>query len=334
MHLATGHAWCRAGLLGNPSDAYGGKALAVTLGNFGARVTLEASDTFRLLPGPSDLHRFADLPEACRELGRAGCDDGLRLLRASIARFAAHAPAVLARPAEDPLLRFTMRYETTVPRQVGLAGSSAIVVAALRALAVWFGVEIPPAELAELALAAEVDDLGIAAGPMDRVVQAYEGLVAMDLEEPRTAASYAQLDARRLPEMFLAWDPGRGVPSGRAHGVLRARWLAGDADLLRAVEQLRRLVDEGVARLETGDASGLRALMNRNFDLRASIFPVSPVDRRMVEIARAHGGAAKQCGSGGAVIGMPAAGRAPAHLADAYRSAGFAFAEASFREAR
>lgn len=333
MRSTNGVAPCRAGLLGNPSDGYGGKALAVALANFGARVTLEAAGELRLEPGPSDLQRFPDLRGALRDIERAGCDDGLRLLRAALKRFAAHAPAVLEAPAQDPGLRFAMRYETTVPRQVGLAGSSAIVVAALRALAAWFEVDIAPAVLAELALAAELEDLGIAAGPMDRVIQAYGGLVAMDLAEPRSADSYEPLDVATLPRMFLAWDPRLAESSGRAHAGLRARWLARDPELLDAIERFRALVDEGVACLASADHDGFREAMNRNFDLRSEIFPVSARDRRMVGIARGLGGAAKQCGSGGAVIGMPGRGRAFEEVAGAYRANGCAFAEAEFQRA-
>jgi glucuronokinase len=331
MNQANAFAFSRAGLLGNPSDGYGGKALAVSLANFRVCTTLEAARELRFVPGPSDLQHFPSLAEALREISSGGCDDGLRLLRAAVSRFAGFAPEACDHVPGDARMRFEMRYETDVPRQVGLAGSSAIVVSALRALARWFDVPVPPFELAELALAAEVEDLGIAAGPMDRVIQAYEGLVVMDLAEPRSAASYRSLDVELLPPMFLAWDPRTGSFSGRPHADLRSRWLAGDADVLGAIQQFRDLVDEGVASLERGDHEAFRTLMNRNFDLRATIFSVTTRDRQMVEIARAHAGAAKQCGSGGAVIGMPAPGQPSTALERAYRDAGFEFAEAQFQ---
>lgn len=337
--ITSCRAGCRAGLLGNPSDGYGGKALAVALSNFEARVTLEAADALVLVSSTSEHQHFPSLSDAAGdhpgdELGEAACDGGVRLLHAAVKQFAKHVPSVLERDAADPSLRFAMRFETTVPRQVGLAGSSAIVIAALRALARWFDVEIAPAVLAELALAAEVAELGIAAGPMDRVIQAYGGLMSMDLKEPRTEASYTRLDIEMLPPMFLAWDPALGRPSGEAHAGLRARWLAGDALVHRAVEQFRDLVDSGVACLASGDHDAFRALMNQNFDLRATIFPVSSRDHRMVEIARAGGGAAKQCGSGGAVIGMAGPGTLLSACAEPYHAAGFAFAEAEFGATR
>ena len=70
---------------------------------------------------------------------------------------------------------------TTIPRSVGLAGSSAIVIAALRAA----GVDLEPPEVAELALAIERDDLGIAAGLQDRAVQAFDQPVLVDGERSR-----------------------------------------------------------------------------------------------------------------------------------------------------
>ena len=40
----------RVGLMGNPSDGFYGKTIAMTIGNFWADVTIEKSSTLRLLP--------------------------------------------------------------------------------------------------------------------------------------------------------------------------------------------------------------------------------------------------------------------------------------------
>ena len=72
-----------------------------------------------------------------------------------------------------PQKNFRMRYATTIPRQRGLAGSSAIVVAALNCLLEFYGAEplVPASARPGIALRAE-EALGIAAGWQDRVVQA------------------------------------------------------------------------------------------------------------------------------------------------------------------
>jgi glucuronokinase len=272
--------------------------------------------------------RFADARRAVDAFDATGSDDGLRLMRAALRRFAGEWKGFRDLRDDDDRLRFSLRYETDIPRQVGLAGSSAIVIATLRALCAWFEVELAPARLAELALAAELEDLGIAAGAMDRVIQAYGGLMAMDLAEPRTPHSFERLDPTSLPQLFLAWDPRGGESSGRAHGTLRARWLAGEPEVLRVIEQLRSLVDEGVDCLRAGDRDGFRTRMNRNFEMRTAIFDVSERDRALVAVATGRGGAAKLCGSGGAVVGMPPPGDPDAGLSDLeerYRAAGFGF---------
>jgi glucuronokinase len=322
---ASGIAYARVGLLGNPSDGYGGKAIAFSLYDFRARVSIEAGDHFAIHPGPSDLHSFASLSRACQAFRAAGCDDGIRLLRAAILRFAGHAEALGAMAEDDPRLRFSMRYETDIPRQVGLSGSSAIIIAALRALMAWFEIEIEPATLAELALAAEVEDLGIPAGAMDRVVQSYEGMLRMDLREPRTPSSYTRMDVACLPPLFVVWDRHGGQASSVAHGELRARWQRGDPEVRQVIQSLRELVDAGVACLETSDGAGLRELVNRNFELRSRIFSISKRDRKLIAMARDSGAAAKLCGSGGAILGVPVEESQIAELGDAYRRAGFGF---------
>lgn len=67
---------------------------------------------------------------------------------------------------------FSLSYKTTIPRQRGLSGSSAIATAALNCLLRHYGLEgaILPADRPQLVLAAEAE-LGIAAGLQDRVIQ-------------------------------------------------------------------------------------------------------------------------------------------------------------------
>ncbi len=304
MDAAIGIAHARAGLLGNPSDVYEGKAIALAIADFSAWARLEAAPRFELVAGPSDAQTFKHFPALMAQLEAVGCDGGLRLMRAALARFGGAWAGWRELADGDPRLRFRMSYGSDIPRQVGLAGSSALVTAALRALMRWFDVTIVPAELAELALAAEVEDLGITAGPMDRVIQAYEGLMVMDFRPPRTAESYRRLDPTLLPPVFVAWDPNPGKVSGKVHGDVRFRWLRGDRDVREAIAVFPKLVEEGVKCLEQGDVRGLMRLVDRNFDTRASIWTLRGRDREMVALGRAAGAAVKFCGSGGAVLGV------------------------------
>jgi len=302
--------------------------IALALANFRAAVTLEPADAFEIVPGADDRLVYPSLREAAGALSAYGCEDGVRLLRAALKQLVGWRGGLADLPDADPRLRFRIRYETDIPRQVGLAGSSAIVTAALRALAEWFGLLLDPAALSELALACETEELGITAGPMDRVIQAYQGLLWMDFAPPRGAHSYRRLDPGRLPPLFVAWDPRGGEPSRKLHSDVRLRFLRGDADVRHAIASLPTLADEGLRCLEAGDVAGLMRLVDRNFEVRASVFPLAPVDGELVRLARAAGCAAKLCGSGGAVLGvMPESSLWP-RVEASYASAGFGIVRA------
>jgi len=118
--------------------------------------------------------------------------------------------AVQQRRPELVTVPAAMSFETTIPRQVGLSCSSAIIMAALRALAHRAGDEWDLVELAQITLEVETDVLGWAAGPQDRVVQAYTGLVDMDFATPWDPNHYHRLSNQLLPPLFVAWNRSTG----------------------------------------------------------------------------------------------------------------------------
>lgn len=133
-------AYARVGLLGNPSDGFHGKTLATTIRNFAADVwLLPASDgTISLLPHPLyDPQHFANLRQLSSLSAREGYSGGMRLMTATLHRFFQHCRS---RGVQLPDRGFALRYHTTIPRQVGLAGSSAIITAIVRALLQHYGV--------------------------------------------------------------------------------------------------------------------------------------------------------------------------------------------------
>ncbi len=320
-----GVAQARVGLLGNPSDGYGGKAIAFTFSDFSARVELVAGARLGVQASSPDGFHFDSLAAANRSFDAEGCQGNHRLIRAALRRFCRAEPEIFARSESDPSLRFDLKYRTNIPLQVGLAGSSAIVIATLRALSAWFERPVDRDRMAECALAAEFEELGIAAGPMDRLIQVHGGLMSMDLAATCGAFPSRSLNPDLLPDLFIAWDPRGGQSSGIAHGDLRERWRAGDPEVLAVMEALRQCVDEGVNCLETGDHAGFRGLMDRNFDLRTRIFSVSAVDRDLIGLAKDGGAAAKLCGSGGAIVGLPADEAHWESLAERFRRAGHCF---------
>src|SRR5262249_21529402 len=138
-------------------------------------------------------------------------DPPAELVKATVLRFAReHAPRAA---------RTSLAWRTSIPRGVGLGGSSAIVIATARALCRLYAVALGPTELAEFALAVETDDLGIAGGLQDRVAQSYGGLVFMGCAQ----SGYEPLPRDLLPPLVVAWRTDAAGDSGPLHGDLRAR---------------------------------------------------------------------------------------------------------------
>ena len=76
-----------------------------------------------------------------------------------------------------------------------------------------------------------------------------------------------------------------------------------DPAVIEAMARKAALVDEAVAALRAGHRERLGPIMDRDFDLRRSVYDLPADQVRMIDIARRHGSHAKFAGSGGAAIG-------------------------------
>ena len=196
-----------------------GKTISCMISNFSAEVEIDESKVLQILPHPRFTpFCFLSLDDLTAHVQHEGYYGGIRLFLASCRRFR---DACRQLGVELGTRNFSLRYNTTIPRQVGLAGSSAIVTAALQAPMEFHGLtarDIPPAIQPSIALAVETEELDIAAGLQDRVVQAYGGLVYMDFDrgtmETTGHGTYEPLDMSLLPRLYLAYDR-QGTDSGR-----------------------------------------------------------------------------------------------------------------------
>ena len=165
---------------------------------------------------------------------------------------------------------FTVRYNSNIPVQVGLAGSSAIVTATIRALTTFFGIEIPKPLLPGLILSVETDELSISAGLQDRVVQVYDGLVYMDFDknllDKQGHGYYENIDPNLLPPIYLAYISDLSEVSGIAHGNLKGRYMAGDQQVIDAMKYFAERADMAKDCLLSRQPEKLGKIMNENFD--------------------------------------------------------------------
>lgn len=316
--IITTHAYARAGLVGNPSDGYFGKTISFVVRNFKTTVRLWESPHFEILPGHGDLARFDSVAAFLRDQRLHGYYGAMRLIKAAIKKFHDY---FRQQDVDLPDTSFTVSFDTTIPRLVGLSGSSAIVTAMFRALMRFYQVDIPRHLLPTLLLATEREELGISAGLQDRVIQTYEGIVYMDFErshlEKHGYGLYEPLDPPRLPPLYVAYDPERAEVSDVPHRNLRDLFNRGDPTVVAAMQKYRELTDQGRKALMCGDWEALGRIMNDNFDLRRTIMPIAPENLRMVEAARATGASAKFTGSGGAICGLYKDGEQYQDLVDA-----------------
>ncbi len=307
MELLRRRAYARAGLIGNPSDGYNGKTISLTLKNFWAEVILYEWEDVEIVQSQEDRSRFSSIRDLAQDVRLHGYYGGVRLLKATIKRFVEFCDRH-GLPLHDR--NFSVRYQSNIPRQVGLAGSSAIIVATLRALMAFYQVEIPKSVQPSLVLSVESGELGIAAGLQDRVIQVYGGLVYMDFAKERMTEQmgfqcgvYEPLDPRLLPPTYIAFSADVSEPTEVLHNPLRARYQAGDFAVVGAMTKFAALAAEAHEALLQHDADRLARLMNENFDTRRAICQLSAKHLEMVEVARNAGASAKFAGSGGAIVG-------------------------------
>lgn len=297
-------AYPRAALIGNPSDGYFGKTIAFTFSDFSAEVTLYETPELEILPTKRDESRFPSIAALADDVRLFGYYGGIRLLKSAIKCFYVHCKShgIVLHDRN-----FTIRYDSTIPGLVGLAGSSAIITACMRALMSFYGVQIPLPQLANLIRDVENRELGISAGLQDRVAQVYQGLVYMDFDkalmERQGYGGYERLDPSLLPPVYIAYRTDLSEGSEVFHNSIRERFEAWDPQVVGAMREWADLTVKARQCLEAREPEKLAALMNRNFDLRASLYMLSDGNIRMVEAARSVGASAKFSGSGGAIVG-------------------------------
>ncbi len=302
--IIESRAFARAGLLGNPSDGYAGKTISIIVRNFGAHISLYESPELHVEQRDEERNVYRNIHHFYEQVSRNGYYGGDRLVKAAIKKFLEYCEA---NAIKIPGKNFTIRYRSSIPRQVGLAGSSAIIAATIRALKEFYSVEIPKEVQPNLILSVETEELGLNAGLQDRVIQVFEGCLYMDFDQKIVDklgyGKYIPINPSMLPNIYIAYNTDLSKVSGSVFDDMRARFKLGDPEVVDTLSEIASLAEEGKKAIESGDFDTLHQLINRNFDLRKSIIKVSDQNLKMVSVARKCGASAKFTGSGGAIVG-------------------------------
>lgn len=307
MLIIRKKAHARAGFLGNPSDGYHGKTISFIVKNFAAEVVLYEWDSVDIVLAEQDRGRFRSVYDLANDVKLHGYYGGIRLIKATIKRFVEYCQQHGFNLHSQ---NFSIRYSSDIPRQVGLAGSSSIIVATLRCLMEFYDIEIPVEAQPSFVLSVEQEELGISAGLQDRVIQAYEGLVYMDFNKNKEKAihgypcyHYERLDTGYLKNIYIAYHNGLSEPTEVYHNDIRGRFLRGEPDVVHAMVRFADIAENGKKAIMNGDHEQLHHLIDENFNLRSSISRLPDWQVNMVMTARSCGASAKFAGSGGAIVG-------------------------------
>ena len=209
----------RCGIIGNPSDIYGGAVIScsVSARNRCTMRRIEANGT------TCEDDRFS---------GWALPDD-LRLLQAAFNRL----------PVEGC---FEVVYETDVPRSSGLAGSTALLAAIVACLLVIRGEQSrleDAVAISELVRDIERNEAGIVCGYQDAYMVVHGGARFLDFagKHPVEPGPFGKVTNAHLGDRFLLITTGVQRLSGSVHGPIAERWLNEDQDVqlrvLRAATQ-------------------------------------------------------------------------------------------------
>jgi glucuronokinase len=312
----------RAGIVGNPSDGFFGKTLSIPIRNFSAKIFLFEWEEIEILPGVSDEVVFPSIEHLIADIEINGYYGGIRLIKAAIKQFYEYTKA---QGIDLQRRNFNIRYTTNIPRQVGLAGSSAIITSTMKALCQFFGVEIEKPVLPNIVLWSETKELGIAAGLQDRVVEVYNEPVFMDFNEAQMAeygyGIYQPVDSALFPPMYIAYQVNLTHPDV-VHNDVRARWDRGDETVRSVMADIAQNGQDGYDALVAKNIDVFNRCVDRNYDLRASIYNISPKNAEMIRLARETGATASFPGSGGAVVGTYADEAMFDALEDCFRDMG------------
>jgi len=286
MIQATAHG--RAGIIGNPTDGYGGSMIACAIQNK-AITTIEPCDKLTIAnqQGTATFSHEDDFVNK---------GDYFDIVRSVLRYFSAFS------------MKVKITTQSDIPVQAGLAGSTAVLASTLAAIVRYIGKDIHLYELAEINRDIELNYLECQCGYQDAYMTTFGGLKYLDfrgkaLYKPWDQEQYATVEdlsgyVNTLP--FVVAHSGVAHHSGQYHRPLRERWLEGDPAVIKAYREIENLAREGKKALINKNWNVLANLMNMNHEIQDSLADSGDQNIHLIKVAKANGGlAAKLAGAGG-----------------------------------
>ena len=208
--------------------------------------------------------------------------------------------ALLARHYQLENATLTTRGES--PAGAGIAGSSALTLAACSALARWSTVASAPDDLLLVAMNIECQTIRVPTGVQDYRPALYGGTAAIELGVDGVRRVAIEVDPRELEQRLVLAYTGAPRNSGTNNWDITKRHLDGDQHIFDCFERIRDTAVAMRAALERADWDEVGRQIAREWENRKRLSPgvTTPViDDLMARAGRAGATAAKVCGAGG-----------------------------------
>lgn len=286
----------RCGVVGNPTDGYGGTCISSSLSERAVVEITPASDILldicgyqERLSGPEDLalnDSYADVAKAVFTFFESSVTD----------------------------YKFHLKATTTVPVKAGLAGSTTMLIAILGGVLRMLNLRLSPYEIAETARHIEFNIMNCVCGFHDQYMAVFGGLNYMDFRDKDPHAKGAPVFATVEPlEPLLGEMPlllaSTGVQrhSGTVHKGLRERWIEGDPEVVEGYDRAARLAREAKKAMLAGDWSCVGAAMNENHAIQRDLGGSGEANERLIAAALEAGALGAKlagAGKGGTIIAL------------------------------
>lgn len=298
----------RAGIIGNPTDMYGGSVLSCSMA-MRACVTITSLDC-----SSSPATNARGDPEIVLESGGEECRIVSRSdLRPRNDRFD------IARAVLDymhlPPLACHVSYESDIPMRSGMAGSTALLVALLQSLLLWQGQHVNRYQLAERARYIELNNLKVVCGYQDACMCTFGGLNYMDFRGKQfyrqaEAELFATIEplASHVPYLpFVLGYTGIQHASSAVHKPIRERWMEGEALVVNGYRRMTEIARMGKKALLLSDWQTLGRLMNENHAIQRDLGGSGDSNEQLISAALAAGALGAKlagAGDGGTIIAL------------------------------
>ena len=300
----------RCGIVGNPSDMYGGSVIScstaeratVTIEDYDC-IEIEVAGEVRTVTTPSDLQQDGGMFDA---------------VLAAIEYFELGSSKIRIAVSSD------------IPVRAGLSGSTAVMTALVAGLlewmertgfglyeksSLWMNARRSPYMLAETVRHIELYFLKIVCGYQDAYMCAFGSLNFLDF---RDKDKYLTLDreplgtvenlAGKAPDLPLVLaHTGLQRVSGAVHKPVRDRWIEGDRHVVGSVLRLAHIARMSKEAILFGDLEYLGEAMTENHEIVKSFGSSSDINESIIDIALEAGAIAAKlagAGKGGTIIAL------------------------------